>query len=169
MRTLRVVFSHGKDSGPAGSKIRAMSVRVRDLGHRSASIDYRGMDDPGARVEKLVRYCHDAEEPLVLVGSSMGGHVAATAAERVSAAGLFVLAPAFYIAGYEELTPPPPDLPVTIVHGWQDDVVPVDNSIRYARQCAAALHVLDDGHRLTASIDTINLLLEHFLERIAAA
>ena len=73
-------------------------------------------------MEKLVAACDGIDDTLILVGSSMGGHVATAAAERVNAAGLFVLAPAYYVEGYEELTPPPPDLPICIVHGWHDDV-----------------------------------------------
>ena len=37
---------------------------------------------------------------------------------------------------------------MTIVHGWRDDVIPVENSVRYAKQYNAALHILDGDHRL---------------------
>ena len=96
----------------------------------------------------------------------MGGHVATAAADRLNAAGLFVLAPAYYMEGYEDLTPLPPSMPVCIVHGWHDDVVPVDNSIRYARQCSATLHIVDGDHRLTANIGEINLYLRNFIEKL---
>ncbi len=98
----------------------------------------------------------------------MGGHVATAAAEKVGAIGIFVLAPAYYMPGYESLTPPPPDMPIAIVHGWNDDVVPVDNSIRFARECNGSLHVLDGDHRLTANIDDINELLARFIENLEA-
>ena len=45
-----------------------------------------------------------------------------------------------------------------------DDVVPVENSIRYAGECAATLHVVDGDHRLTANIDEICYLLRRFIE-----
>jgi alpha-beta hydrolase superfamily lysophospholipase len=125
------------------------------------------MADPSDRVGKLIAACADVEEPLVLVGSSMGGHVATAAAAQVGAVGLFVLAPAYYMPGYESLTPPAPDMPVVIVHGWNDDVVPVDNSIRFARACNASLHILDADHRLTANIDDINHLLTRFIETVS--
>jgi len=161
-----VVFSHGQESGPWGTKIRAMADCVRALGCRAESIDYQGIADPTSRVEKLVGECGAFDAPLVLVGSSMGGHVATAAAASVGAAGLFVLAPAYYMPGYEDLTPDPPAIPIEIVHGWHDDIVPVDNSIRYARACAATLHVLDGDHRLTANIDEINALLRRFVRKI---
>jgi fermentation-respiration switch protein FrsA (DUF1100 family) len=96
----------------------------------------------------------------------MGGHVATAAAEAVVAAGIFVLAPAYYMEGYEELTPEPPKMPITIVHGWHDDVVPVDHSIRFARSCAATLHIVDGDHRLTENIDEINDYLQLFIGRV---
>lgn len=161
-----VIFSHGQESGPWGTKIRAMAEMVRGLGCEADSIDYRGLTDPSARVDKLVSECRGLGHTLVLVGSSMGGHVATAAAQPLGAAGLFVLAPAYYMPGYEPLTPEPPAIPIGIVHGWRDDVVPVDNSIRYARVCRAELHLVDGDHRLTEKIDEINYYLRRFIEKI---
>ena len=163
-----VIFSHGQESGPWGTKIRAMAERVRGMGCAADSIDYQGIADPTERVQKCVRECAGIDDQLILVGSSMGGHVATAAAEQVGAAGLFVLAPAYYMEGYEELTPVPPSLPICIVHGWHDDIVPVENSIRFARECAATLHIVDGDHRLTANIDEINEYLRHFIESLQA-
>ncbi|MCI0516667.1 MAG: alpha/beta hydrolase, partial [Woeseiaceae bacterium] len=67
-----VYFSHGQESGPWGTKIRAMAEAAKALGCRVESIDYQGMADPTQRVEKLVAACRGVTEPLVLVGSSMG-------------------------------------------------------------------------------------------------
>jgi alpha-beta hydrolase superfamily lysophospholipase len=164
---LDVIFSHGQESGPWGSKITAMAAMVRDLGARADSVDYQGMADPGERVDKLVGVLGRTDHPVILVGSSMGGHVATAASGRHEVDGVFVLAPAYYMPGYESLTPPPPDCPLEIVHGWGDDVVPVENSLRFAREAKATLHVLDGDHRLTANIDTINALLRLFIERVA--
>jgi len=145
-----------------------MAAAVRDLGCSADSIDYQGIADPSARVDKLVSECSALEEQLILVGSSMGGHVATAGAARMPVAGLFVLAPAYFMPGFENITPAPPNVPFSIVHGWRDDVVPVANSIRYAQSCNAALHVLDGDHRLTANIDEINALLGRFVTDILA-
>ena len=161
-----VIFSHGQESGPWGTKIRAMAELVRGMGCEADSIDYQGIADPTERVEKCLRECADVDGPLILVGSSMGGHVATAAAERLGAAGLFVLAPAYYMEGYEDLTPEPPSMPVCIVHGWHDDVVPVENSIRFAQSCSATLHIVDGDHRLTANIEEINAYLRGFIDNI---
>lgn len=164
-----VIFSHGQESGPWGTKIRAMADRVSAKGCYADSIDYQGMPDPGARVQRCIEHCADAAGPLILVGSSMGGHVAMAAAAATGAAGVFVLAPAFFMPGFEELTPPAPELPIEIVHGWRDDVVPHENSIRFAAACHATLHLVDGDHRLTSNIDEINYYLDRFVDRIAAA
>ncbi|MFQ5983568.1 MAG: YqiA/YcfP family alpha/beta fold hydrolase, partial [Woeseiaceae bacterium] len=150
-----VYFSHGQESGPWGTKIQAMAEAVRAMGCRAESVDYQGIADPTERVEKLIAECQGVEEPLLLVGSSMGGHVATAAAAPLNAIGLFVLAPAYYIAEYEDLTPLPPDIPICIVHGWRDDIVPPENSIRFASACHATLHLINGDHRLTENIDEI--------------
>jgi pimeloyl-ACP methyl ester carboxylesterase len=161
-----VIFSHGQESGPWGTKIQAMAEMVRQIGCTADSIDYQGIADPAARVEKLVAECAKVDDTLILVGSSMGGHVATAAAERLGAAGLFVLAPAYYMGGYEDLTPTPPGMPICIVHGWHDSVVPVENSIRFASRCKAQLHLVDGDHRLTDNIEEINGYLKRFIRRI---
>jgi alpha/beta superfamily hydrolase len=160
-----VVFSHGQESGPWGTKIRAMADLVQSLGLAAVSIDYRGIADPGARVARLADEGARLDDRLLLVGSSMGGHVATAAAAELDAVGLFVLAPAYYMPGFEGLTPAAPPLPICIVHGWRDDVVPVGNSIRYAAACRATLHVVDGDHRLTDNIDEINDYLRLFMDR----
>jgi pimeloyl-ACP methyl ester carboxylesterase len=158
-----VVFSHGKESGPWGSKITAMAAVVRDLPAAVESVDYRGLDDPADRVSKLIEAGAQLKEPMVLVGSSMGGHVSAAAAATLKPRGLFLLAPAFYMAGYEQYTPQDVVCPTVIVHGWHDVIVPVENSIRWAREHQAALHLLNSDHRLEDRIEAICGLLRAFL------
>jgi surfactin synthase thioesterase subunit len=51
------------------------------------------------------------------------------------------------------------------VHGWHDDIVPVENSIRWAREQRAALHILDGDHRLQEQIPAICQLLAAFLQQ----
>jgi pimeloyl-ACP methyl ester carboxylesterase len=161
-----VVFSHGKESGPWGSKITAMAATARDLGWAVESVDYRGLDDPAARVSKLIDEAGKLQAPLVLVGSSMGGHVSAAAASRLKPRGLYLLAPAFYMKGFEEYTPQDVACETVMVHGWHDDIVPVENSIRWAREHQAALHLLNSDHRLEDQIAEICRLLQGFLLRL---
>jgi pimeloyl-ACP methyl ester carboxylesterase len=162
-----VVFSHGKESGPWGAKISAMAEVARAEGFDVESVDYRGLDDPHDRVTRLLAYCRNLQGRLVLVGSSMGAHVCTTASRLLRAEGLFLLAPAFYMPGHEDLTPKPPaGIPVTLVHGWRDDVVPVEHSLRWARENRAALHIFESDHRLQDRIREINYLFEYFLVQL---
>ena len=158
-----VVFSHGKESGPWGAKITAMAAVVREIGLAVESVDYRGLDDPAARVTRLIDAAAGLGDGVVLVGSSMGGHVSAAAAARVRPRGLFLLAPAFYMPGFEAHTPLDVACPTVIVHGWRDDIVPVANSIRWAEAHGSALHILPSDHRLEDKIGEICRLLREFL------
>jgi len=161
-----VIFSHGQESGPWGTKIEAMATMVGELGCTADSIDYQGIADPGKRVSKLIAECAGIDDALILVGSSMGGHVATAAADELNAAGLFVLAPAYYMAGNEDLTPAPPGMPICIVHGWHDNVIPVEHSIQFASNCKAQLHLVEGDHRLTANIEEINGYLKRFIKQV---
>jgi pimeloyl-ACP methyl ester carboxylesterase len=55
------------------------------------------------------------------------------------------------------------DCPTTIVHGWKDDVVPVEQSIDFARKNGCALHLLNSDHRLQDEVRFLKYLFEYFL------
>ncbi len=162
----QLCFAHGKESGPWGTKIRALAEVARGRGWSVESLDFQGMDDPQARVAKLAAHVRGLATPPLLAGSSMGGFVAAAVAAAQPARGLFLMAPAFYVPGYEQYVPPPPRCPVTIVHGWHDDVVPWEGSVRYAAAGCAQLTLLDGDHRLTANLPQLTRLFALFLAEI---
>ena len=155
-----VCFSHGKESGPWGTKIQRLAEEARKLGWAVESLDYRGLE-VAAREALLAAWCEAQVEPPVLVGSSLGAHVALTQAARARA--LFLIAPAVYMPGYEWATPPPPAVPTTVVHGWYDEIVPVDNALRFAREAGCSLHVLPGDHRLIAQLEPMAGLFRQFL------
>lgn len=140
-----------------------MSRAAAAMGFAVESLDYRGIEDPAGRVAKLVAFCRRLDHAPLLVGSSMGGHVAAAASAETPARGLFLIAPAFYMPGYESLTPHPGCRPICVVHGWQDEVVPAENSIRWSREHGAELHLICGDHRLAGALDTVVRLFEGFL------
>jgi pimeloyl-ACP methyl ester carboxylesterase len=158
-----VVFSHGQESGPWGRKISALAEVARSEGYEAHSVDYRGIVEPRARVARLVDFCKELTGELVLVGSSMGGYVSVASASLLHARGVFLMAPALYLEGLPELRPGLLDCPATIVHGWRDEVVPFEHSIRFAQSYAAALHLLESDHRLQNQIRVIQYLFESFL------
>jgi pimeloyl-ACP methyl ester carboxylesterase len=126
------------------------------------------MEDPVDRVRLLTDFIRKLDTPPILVGSSMGGHVAASASAQAPASGLFLIAPAFYMPGYEALTPEPSCPLVSVVHGWDDEVVPVENSIRWSREHGAELHLIPGDHRLASELERIVELFDTFLGRVQA-
>ncbi len=158
-----VVFSHGKESGPWGRKISALAEVARSEGYEAHSVDYRGLDDPRQRVARLVDFCKELAGDLVLVGSSLGGYVAVVSASLLHARGIFLMAPALYMPGLPELRESVLDCPATLVHGWRDEVVPYEHSLRFALSYRAALHLLESDHNLHDQIRVIQYLFEYFL------
>ena len=150
-----VVFSHGKESGPDGAKIKAMRAVAHDLGFKTVSLDYTTCQDEIERKTLLRNYLSKQTDNLILVGSSMGGYVSAALANEFNLSSLFLLCPALSMEGFEEVEYTPKTEIISVVHGWNDEIVPVESSIDFARKHKAILHLVDDGHRLKASIPFI--------------
>jgi alpha/beta superfamily hydrolase len=157
-----VCFAHGKESGPWGTKITRLAEVARARNFDVLSPDYSHTHDPKERVAHLLKLA-PAARTLVLVGSSMGAYVSAMACATLKPRALFLMAPALYFPGWDE---DPPGCPqdTVVVHGWRDDIVPVEVGIRFARARKAALHVLDSGHTLN---DQLRALSELFDEQLA--
>ena len=158
-----VVFSHGKDSEPWGRKIAELAETARSEGFHVESVDYRGIDSVRGRLEALHCACQKLPGDLVLVGSSLGGYLSVASAAQLHARAVFLMAPALYHDDLPPLKPGTLDCPATIVHGWNDEVVPVDGSIRFAREHGSQLLLLPGDHRLHEQLPTIRFLFEQFL------
>ena len=164
---MHVIFNHGKESGPWGTKISALANTAESLGCSVESLDYRGEMDADKRVKQLYAHIEPRnDDNFILVGSSMGGYVATAAADALPIKGLFLLAPAFYLGGYTALDNLNLMAPISIVHGWRDDVVPVANSWRFAQSFKADLHVLDDDHRLVDTLPHSIDIFRRFLSEV---
>uniref|UniRef100_A0A831UAJ7 Alpha/beta hydrolase n=1 Tax=Geobacter metallireducens TaxID=28232 RepID=A0A831UAJ7_GEOME len=161
-----VIFSHGKESGPWGTKITALAAVAARRGFAAESIDYTDLADPEDRVLRLRERCAGKGAPLVLVGSSMGGYVAAAASRAVKPAGLFLMAPAVRLPGYAEQDPVPHAGKTYVVHGWHDEVIPLENVVRFARQNRARLFLVDGNHGLAGRLPFIEELFGLFLDSL---
>jgi len=166
---LNIIWCHGAQAGPWGAKSKALAEAASEAGFTLDAIDFQDIDTPDDRIERLVDRIRADKRPAVIAGSSMGGYIATATARLAPIHGLFLVAPAFYLPGYE--THVFTDLPeaVTVVHGWNDDVVPVDNSIRFAKLHKAALHILDDDHRMSNNVAAVRSLFEQFLKPFSDA
>jgi alpha/beta superfamily hydrolase len=161
-----VCFNHGKESGPWGDKITRLADVARRHDYAVESVDYTGMLDPDARIQKLLGADTARASGLVLVGSSMGSYVAAVASASLRPRGLFLLAPAFYLPGFPVQEPVPHAESVALVHGWKDELIPPEHSIRYARRFDATLHLVDSDHRLSSQLPLIESLFDAFLRQL---
>lgn len=163
---MKVYFSHGKESGPWGSKIKRLADKASWLGFSVDSIDYTDSYDPDIRVTKLVKRLKKETEPFLLVGSSMGGYVSLVAAEEVPPQGLFLLAPALYIPNYQVqqyANQLDNSVRIEVVHGWNDDVIPFNHSVQFAQQRDCFLHLISGDHRLNDSIEEVERVFTQFL------
>ncbi len=163
MTDAQLIWCHGSLSQPWGEKSKFLADNAKSHGLTMDAVDFQDLENPDQRVERLIAKINETDKPAILVGSSMGGYVASAAARQTNVLGLFLLAPAFYFQGYDVHVFSGMPKTISVVHGWQDDVVPVENSIRFAKLHKADLHILPDGHRLSESLETIGTLFSHFL------
>jgi predicted esterase len=160
---MRVIFSHGKESGPWGTKIRALADIVERYDHEVDSIDYAGILSPDQRVNKLVTMLANITGPVILVGSSMGGYVSLVASEHHNCKGIFLLAPALYMPDYKKQSYASTAGTICIVHGTNDDIIPYQHSEKYALESGCTLHLIEGDHRLNASVDEVCKIFDTFL------
>lgn len=125
----KLFFIHGQAGSGQGFKATYLRGLYPDL---------LAPDFPGDFWERMAQLSRLLAETTgwTLIGSSMGGLMAAVFAcqhpgqvER-----LVLLAPALPYIDLAENPLPPIDLPVTIIHGGQDDIVPIDKTRIVAEQ-----------------------------------
>ena len=160
---MKVYFSHGKESGPWGTKIKRLAAIASELGCDVDSIDYTDLIDPDLRVERLLKVLSKEKGSFVLVGSSMGGYVSLVASETVDAKAVFLMAPALYLPTFKKQRYRSNSSHIEIVHGWSDEVILAEHSIKYARDAACTLHLISGDHALNDSIETVASLFRRFL------
>ncbi|WP_376692084.1 alpha/beta hydrolase [Wenzhouxiangella sp. EGI_FJ10409] len=168
-----VIFSHGHLSSPESLKIRELAPLAKQASLETLAIDYRDLqDEPLARAERLIAAIGEQSAPPILVGSSLGGWVSMHAAETVPVAGLFLMAPALFLEdrvpdGVVPESYTPRTAKLAVVHGWHDDIIPWQHSLRFAQANKAALHLLDTDHRLESALPQLKAVFTEFLRAMA--
>lgn len=156
------ILSHGFESGPDATKVTALARAAEGLGWTHERPDYTDLDakrDVGAlgdvreRQSRLLALASAAAArgPLVLAGSSLGSYIAARVSLEVPVQGLFLMAPPL------RMGPLPPldaaSVPVSVVHGWDDALIPAREVALWSQQRKARLLMVDDDHRLSAHVE----------------
>ena len=77
-----------------------------------------------------------------------------------------MLAPALYQNGFNVQQYKPLCSQVSVVHGWNDDIIPVERSIRFAQEHKVELNLINSDHRLNDSLDRMSEYFENFLNRV---
>lgn len=147
MTALRVQFVHGLEGSPRGSKAIYLAKHFDCITPAMDTSDFEASVEAQARTLQ-------ARPVDVLVGSSFGGAVVLELLRRGAWSGPTVLlAPAYRVFG--NVRQVPEGVPVTIVHGTRDAVVPIEHSRELARTGSPELVRLlefDDDHRLRSLV-----------------
>jgi predicted alpha/beta-hydrolase family hydrolase len=168
-----VILSHGSDAGPDATKVSALAKVAESMGWSTERPDYRADDALGhaGSVTPRIARLHDriaaSAVPPVLVGSSMGAFVSGLASLEQPVAGLFLMATPSMIPGSDYAFDLREEVPTLLIHGWQDDICPLDEIYEFARRRYLPLLALDDDHRLGAHMDELISQFGFFLEQLA--
>lgn len=170
----QIILSHGSDSGPDATKVSVLAAVAEQLGWNTRRPDYRQDDACGhagsvdPRVARLIAAIDALDVPPVLVGSSMGSFASGLASLQRPVAGLFLLATPSEIPGYRQRFDVRDGVPTLLYHGWQDDICPPGDVLAFAQRRRLSLIVVDDDHRLGASVDHIVGQFRLFLAALGA-
>jgi len=169
-----IILSHGLDSEPNATKVSALAAQAESLGWQTQRPDYRDDDARGhegcvaPRIARLRATIEALPEPPLLVGSSMGAFVSGLASLDVPVRGLLLLATPSAIPGYARPFDLRQGVPTMLVHGWRDDLCSPDAVQAFAAAHRLPLLMLDDDHRLGASMSAISMQFQSLLEQAAA-
>jgi predicted alpha/beta-hydrolase family hydrolase len=158
------ILSHGFESGPDATKVTALAEVAGQLGWTHERPDYTDLDarrevgelgDVPARLQRLLALARTASErgPLVLAGSSLGSYISARVSLQVPVRGLFLLAPPLTM-GPLPMLDAAPGVPISLLHGWDDELIPAQDVFEWAQLRRARLLLVADSHRLSANVET---------------
>ena len=169
------ILSHGFESGPDATKVTALARVAERLGWTHERPDYTDLDakremgelgDVPARLGRLLQLASAAAArgPLVLAGSSLGSYISARASLQVPVRGLFLLAPPLAMGPLPALDAA--GVPTSILHGWDDELIPAAGVVAWAQARRARLLLVDDTHRLSMHVETSARQFAQLLESL---
>lgn len=144
---LRLAFFHGLESGPHGTKYEAL--QSLPLGVQAPDFRFAPTLDQRMAIARAWL----GSDPAFIVGSSFGGLVAARLAQEHPdlVRGYLLCAPAVHTPEGKAIQTVPHH--AAILHGLNDDVIPIHESRDFAAKFGIPLVQVIDDHRLTQSLD----------------
>jgi pimeloyl-ACP methyl ester carboxylesterase len=161
---IEVIFSHGKEGSPHGSKSKIINDVCEAHNVKFTTIDYKECKSVNERVSLLDSKVKSNTNRLILVGSSMGGYVSAVCSNKYRTLGLFLIAPALYLTRYDVQEFKSLAANIAVRHGWDDDIISVDNSIKFCKTHNCALSIVDDDHRMSKTRHELKIHFTNFLK-----
>ena len=169
------ILSHGFESGPDATKVTALAEVAQRLGFTHERPDFTDLDarrevssvgDVPARLQRLVGLAATAAArgPVVLAGSSLGAYISAIASLQVPVQGLFLMVPPTRMGPMPALDAAP--VPISVVHAWQDELIPAADVIAWAQARSARLLLVQDGHRLERHVEASAQAFEALLKGV---
>jgi len=146
------LFIHGLESNNQGTK----AVYFRKNFPGMLTPNFPGpLEERMAKLEAIL----SGQNDLLLVGSSFGGLMASIFAMEHEARmrRLILLAPAINLMEFTAYREKKLSMPVHLYHGRQDEVIPLEEVRKVARQVFSDLtfHAVDDDHYLHKTFETI--------------
>lgn len=170
-----VIISHGLESSPDATKATALSHVVDAMGWTSERPDYRDRDnDPSmtrlgdvhGRIARLNDLAKKVPMPLILAGSSMGAFISARVSLQVPVAGLFLMAPPTQLEGFD-IKLEAAEAPTCIVHGWDDELIPASEVVKWAQPRRSQLILVNDSHRLADHVEFCAEVFARFVRSLS--
>ncbi len=169
------ILAHGFESGPDATKVTALAEVAQRLGFTHERPDFTDLDarrevssvgDVPARLQRLVGLAAAAAArgPVVLAGSSLGAYISAIASLQVPVQGLFLMVPPTRMGPMPALDAAP--VPISVVHAWQDELIPAADVIAWAQARSARLLLVQDGHRLERHVEASAQAFEALLKGV---
>lgn len=155
------ILSHGFESGPDATKVAALAEAAERLGWTHERPDYTDLDarreiselgDVQTRLQRLLALAQAAAAhgPLLLAGSSLGAYISGLVSLQVPVAGLFLMAPPIRMGQAPAFDAAL--VPTSIIHGWNDELIPAGHVVDWAHPRRARLLLVDDTHRLSGHV-----------------
>lgn len=163
-----IIFSQGRDMRVQDKPLSYLSKIAKNAGSEVITIDDRDLNNnPTLRAQRLIDLVKKTDQKIILVGFSMGGYTSMLAYEqaREKVQGAFLIAPALYLENenYPQKNYAA-DLKITLIHGLKDNIVPYQNSLKYAQLSNNILHLLPSNHLMLDQLDLICNLFVVFLK-----